>query len=41
MLSVVVLPVAGQSVRCFARVALMQVGGWTDAGMRADKSTAG
>ena len=42
-LSVVAQPVAGQSVRCCARVALMQAGGWhdTDVGMRADKSTAG
>ncbi len=40
MLSVVAQPVAGQSVRCCARVTLMQAGGW-HAGMRADKSTAG
>ncbi len=43
MLSVVALPVAGQSARCCARVVLMQAvaGTTTDAGMRADKSTAG
>lgn len=30
MLSVVAQPVAGQLVRCCARVALMQDGGWHD-----------
>lgn len=30
MLSVVVLPVAGQLARCCARVVLMQAGGWHD-----------
>ncbi len=30
MLSVVAQPVAGQSVRCGAKVALMQAGGWND-----------
>ena len=30
MLSVVAQPVAVQSVRCCARVALMQAGGWHD-----------